>query len=128
VGLTLANLLGTHGVKTLVIERNAALEPEPRAVTLDDESLRTFQNAGLVDEVVKDVVLGYGVQYHDWKGRPFAAIQPTREEYGYPKRNEFRQPVLVRTLSRVCSALRMSRSASPTSSFPSIRMPRACAR
>lgn len=57
VGLTLANLLGTHGVRTLVIERNAALEPEPRAVTLDDESLRTLQGAGLLDAVLKDVVL-----------------------------------------------------------------------
>lgn len=98
VGLTLANLLGTQGVRTLVIERNAALEPEPRAVTLDDESLRTLQGAGLLDAVLKDVVLGYGVQYHDWRGRPFAAIQPTRQEYGYPKRNAFRQPLLVRTL------------------------------
>jgi 3-(3-hydroxy-phenyl)propionate hydroxylase len=98
VGLTLANLLGLHGLRTLVVERNAALEGEPRAVTLDDESLRTMQGAGLAPAVLRDVVLGYGVQYFDWKGRPFAAIQPTRQEYGYPKRNAFRQPVLVRTL------------------------------
>lgn len=98
VGLTLANLLGQYGVKTLVVERNEAIEPQPRAVTLDDESLRTFQNAGIINEVLKDVVLGYGVQYFDWKGRPFASIQPTREEYGYPKRNAFRQPDLVQTL------------------------------
>jgi 3-(3-hydroxy-phenyl)propionate hydroxylase len=98
VGLTLANLLGVYGVRTLVIERNPTLEGEPRAVTLDDESLRTMQNAGLVDAVLKDVVLGYGVHYFDWKGRPLAAILPTRQEYGYPKRNAFRQPSLVRTL------------------------------
>jgi 3-(3-hydroxy-phenyl)propionate hydroxylase len=98
VGLTLANLLGLQGVRTLVIERNERLEGEPRAVTLDDESLRTFQSAGLVDEVLENVVPGYGVQYFDWKGKPLAAIQPTREEYGYPKRNAFRQPLLVRTL------------------------------
>lgn len=98
VGLTLANLLGGYGVRTLLVERNAELEGEPRAVTLDDESLRTMQGAGLIDEVLRDVVLGYGVQYFGWNGRPLAAIQPTREEYGYPKRNAFRQPVLVRTL------------------------------
>ena len=98
VGLTLANLLGVYGIRALVIERNPRLEGEPRAVTLDDESLRTMQNAGLVDEVLKDVVLGYGVQYFDWKGKPLAQIQPTRQEYGYPKRNAFRQPLLVRTL------------------------------
>ena len=44
------------------------------------------------------MVLGYGVRYFDWNGRPLAAIQPTRQEYGYPKRNAFRQPRLVRTL------------------------------
>jgi 3-(3-hydroxy-phenyl)propionate hydroxylase len=98
VGLTLANLLGVQGVRTLVIERNPELEPEPRAVTLDDESLRTFQSAGLVDEVLKDVVEGYGVQYFDWNGRALAAILPTRQEYGFAKRNAFRQPRLVRTL------------------------------
>lgn len=99
VGLTLANLLGSYGVRTLVIEKNTKIEGEPRAVTLDDESLRTMQAANLIDEVTRDVVLGYGVQYFDWKGKPFASIQPTRQEYGYPKRNAFRQPVLVSTLN-----------------------------
>jgi len=98
VGLTLANLLGVQGVRTLVIERNPCLEPEPRAVTLDDESLRTFQGAGLVDDVLNDVVQGYGVQYFGWTGRPLASILPTRQEYGFAKRNAFRQPLLVRTL------------------------------
>lgn len=98
VGLTLANLLGRHGVPTVLFERQTELEAEPRAVTLDDESLRTFQAAGLVDEVLADVVQGYGVRYFDWRGAPFASIQPTRQEYGYAKRNAFRQPRLVRTL------------------------------
>lgn len=98
VGLTLANLLGMYGVRTLVLERNPRLESEPRAVTLDDESLRTMQTTGLLQQVVDNVVLGYGVQYFDWQGKPFAAIQPTREEYGFPKRNAFRQPCLVQAL------------------------------
>lgn len=98
VGLTLANLLGLHGVRTLVIERHADTVGEPRAVSLDDESLRTMQAAGLVDAVVRDLVLAYGVQYFSWRGKPFASIQPTRQEYGYPKRNAFRQQLLEGTL------------------------------
>ncbi|WP_408908500.1 FAD-dependent monooxygenase, partial [Variovorax paradoxus] len=98
VGLMLANLLAGHGVRTLVIERNQATVREPRAVTLDDESLRTLQSAGLAEAVVRDLVLGYGVQYFSWRGKPFASIQPTRQEYGYPKRNAFNQPRLERTL------------------------------
>ncbi|CAN5550443.1 bifunctional 3-(3-hydroxy-phenyl)propionate/3-hydroxycinnamic acid hydroxylase [soil metagenome] len=99
VGLLLANLLGMHGVDALVIERNDGTVREPRAVTLDDESLRTLQSAGLSDAVVQDVVLGYGVQYFSWRGKPFASIQPTRQEFGYPKRNAFNQPRLERTLA-----------------------------
>ena len=48
--------------------------------------------------MLKDVVPGYGVQYFDWKGRPFAAIKPTLQEHGWPKRNAFRQPLLVQVL------------------------------
>jgi len=98
VGLLLANLLGTHGVDTTVIERHQTTVAEPRAVTLDDESLRTLQAAGLAEAVIRDLVLGYGVQYFSWRGKPFASIQPTRQEFGYPKRSAFRQPLLERTL------------------------------
>ena len=41
VGLTLANLLGTAGVDTVLVEHNPGCVPEPRAVALDGESLRT---------------------------------------------------------------------------------------
>ena len=98
VGLTLANLLGSHGVRTLVLERHADTVGEPRAVSLDDESLRTLQASGLVSEVIRGMVLAYGVQYFSWRGKPFASIQPTRQEYGYPKRNAFRQQLLEATL------------------------------
>lgn len=98
VGLSLANLLGVYGVSTLVVERNASTVAEPRAVSLDDESLRTMQAAGLADPVLRDLVLGYGVQYYSWRGKQFASVLPTRQEYGYPKRNAFRQPLLEATL------------------------------
>jgi pyruvate/2-oxoglutarate dehydrogenase complex dihydrolipoamide dehydrogenase (E3) component len=50
-GLTLANILGMHGVSTLLIERNDATVTEPRAVSIDDETLRTLQYIDLVDIV-----------------------------------------------------------------------------
>jgi 3-(3-hydroxy-phenyl)propionate hydroxylase len=99
-GLTLANLLGLYGVRTLLIERHAATVGEPRAVSIDDESLRTMQNAGVLDEVLPDVVQGYGVHYHAWNNRVFARVLPTSLEYGHPKRSAFRQPLLEATLHR----------------------------
>ena len=59
-GLTLANCLGLAGIEVLVVERNATTVQEPRAVSIDDESLRTIQAIGLIDNVLPDLVLGYG--------------------------------------------------------------------
>jgi 3-(3-hydroxy-phenyl)propionate hydroxylase len=93
-GLTLANLLGVLGVAALVVERNHTTVDEPRAVSIDDESLRTMQAAGVVDEVLKEVVPGYGSHYFSPSGICFAKVQPTGAPYGFPRRNAFRQPVL----------------------------------
>jgi 3-(3-hydroxy-phenyl)propionate hydroxylase len=97
-GLTLANLLGRLGIPTLLIERHATTVTEPRAVSIDDESLRTMQAAGVVDAVLQEVVPGYGSHYHGPEGRCFAKVEPTGTPFGYPRRNAFRQPVLERQL------------------------------
>jgi 3-(3-hydroxy-phenyl)propionate hydroxylase len=90
-GLTLANLLGTLGVRTLLIEQHASTVSEPRAVTVDDESLRTMQSVGLAEIVSADVLPGGGVQYHSQFGEPFARVWPSVQEYGYARRNSFQQ-------------------------------------
>ena len=46
VGLTLANVLGLQGVRTLVVDERDSLIDYPRGVGLDDEALRTFQSIG----------------------------------------------------------------------------------
>ena len=102
-GLTLANLLGVYGVPCVLIERNASTVHEPRAVSIDDESLRTMQAAGLVDEVMAQTVHGYGVHYHSARGRLFAKVQPTEQPYGFPRRNAFRQPILEAQLHNALS-------------------------
>jgi 3-(3-hydroxy-phenyl)propionate hydroxylase len=98
VGLTLVNLLGKLGVQSLLVERNATTVQEPRAVSIDDESLRTMQAAGVVDEVLKNVVPGYGSHYYSPSRICFAKVEPTGAPYGYPRRNAFRQPILERQL------------------------------
>lgn len=98
-GLTLANLLGLYGVRCVVLERNAATVHEPRAVSIDDESLRTMQAAGLVETVMSETVAGYGSHYYSARGRCFAKVQPTEQPYGFPRRNAFRQPILERQLN-----------------------------
>ena len=97
-GLTTANLLARYGVDVLLVERNESTVQEPRAVSIDDESLRTMQAIGVVDEVVSRVVLGYGSEYFSAGGSCFLRVRPTAKEYGYPRRNAFRQPVFEQQL------------------------------
>ena len=97
-GLTLAGLLARYGIDVLIIERNPSTVGEPRAVSIDDESLRTMQAVGIINELVPHIVLGYGSEYFSPAGRRFLKVKPTTLEYGFPRRNAFRQPVLERLL------------------------------
>jgi 3-(3-hydroxy-phenyl)propionate hydroxylase len=93
-GLTLSNSLGLAGIDVLLVERNATTVQEARAVSIDDESLRTMQAIGLIDNVLPDLVLGYGSHYFSADGRCFVKVQPETTEFGYPRRSAFRQPLL----------------------------------
>ena len=97
-GLTLANLLGTAGIGVALVERNLHTVQEPRAVSIDDESLRTMQAVGIVDNVLAEIVPGYGSHYHGPDGSCFVTVEPQGRPYGYPRRNAFRQPVLEQQL------------------------------
>lgn len=99
-GLTLANLLGLAGIDVVLIERNPTTVREPRAVSIDDESLRTMQALGLADEVLSEIVPGYGSHYFSPRGIRFAIVEPTGTPYGYPRRNAFRQVFLEEQLRR----------------------------
>ena len=92
-GLVLANLLGKAGIRTLLVETNDATVGEPRAVSIDDESLRTVQAIGLLETVEKEIVRGYGSEYRSPAGRVFLRVEPKAEPYGHPRRNAFRQPI-----------------------------------
>ena len=97
-GLTIAHLLGQAGVSVVLVERNPSTVTAPRAVSIDDEALRTMQAIGLAEEVIADVMLDYGSNYFTPNGRCFAKVEPTTREYGYPRRNAFTQPKLEATL------------------------------
>ena len=93
-GLLLANLLGKMGVPTIIVEKNISTVQEPRAVSIDDESMRALQAANLSKNVENIMVSGYGSIYRGPKGDIFASVKPFEKEYGFDKRNAFQQPEL----------------------------------
>jgi len=94
VGLTLANILGLQGVRTLVVEERDTLIDYPRGVGLDDEALRTFQSIGLVDRVLPHTVPNQILRFFDAKRRVLAEMAPPDARFGWPKRNGFVQPLV----------------------------------
>ena len=110
VGATLANLLRAYDVPAVVIDRDAGVVPYPRAVAIDDESLRSFQAAGVVQAVLPDLIQNAPIRYHDSKGRVLAHVRPAGQPFGWPRRNLFYQPLME-------EALRAGLEGSPIVSF-----------
>mgnify|MGYP003154600056 CR=1 FL=1 len=63
VGLMLANLLAAYDVPVVVIERHDTTVQEPRAISIDDESLRSLQIPQLDAALKATCAMDYGSVY-----------------------------------------------------------------
>ena len=92
-GLALANLLGRFGARVLVVEMRAGTVTEPRAVSIDDESMRTLQAAGLLNAAADVVLPGTGTHYYGTNRRSLTYVRgPVRSRLGFPVKNPIDQP------------------------------------
>ncbi|WP_406131619.1 FAD-dependent monooxygenase [Streptomyces sp. NBC_00989] len=99
VGLTAAHLLGSLGVQVLLVERNSTTSDDAKAISLDDESLRTLQAADLAGAVYPIIVPGTGTKYFGVGGRPLVHARGSGDRrFGHPFKNPFAQPDLERVL------------------------------
>ncbi|GGH54483.1 3-(3-hydroxy-phenyl)propionate/3-hydroxycinnamic acid hydroxylase [Comamonas phosphati] len=92
VGLTLANTLGLAGISVLVIEKLDKIIDYPRAIGIDDESLRAMQAAGLAEQVQAHITPDHWMRFYTASGQCFASIEPRTDEFGWSRRNAFIQP------------------------------------
>jgi 3-(3-hydroxy-phenyl)propionate hydroxylase len=98
VGLSAANLLAMDGVDVLVIDALPELIDYPRGVGIDDESLRSLQTMGLVEQALPFTTPQHVMRLVNGKGRLIAEIAPATQEFGWPRRNAFIQPAVDRVL------------------------------
>ncbi|HZI14655.1 MAG TPA: bifunctional 3-(3-hydroxy-phenyl)propionate/3-hydroxycinnamic acid hydroxylase [Myxococcus sp.] len=96
VGALTANLLGLLGVRTLVVERDVAPHGEARAFSCDDEALRIYQAAGLLDVLREGMRQNQCVEYVDGAGSRFAEVHTGEVDFGFGHTPLwfFHQPVL----------------------------------
>ncbi|MBV8521696.1 MAG: bifunctional 3-(3-hydroxy-phenyl)propionate/3-hydroxycinnamic acid hydroxylase [Acetobacteraceae bacterium] len=105
VGLMIANLLGTAGVRVTVLERNKGLLNLPRAIAYDGETLRLFTQVGLFEQIAPGLIPNPRVRHLN--ARRVALMEadsPARGLYGHSALGTFYQPnfenVLLNGLSR----------------------------
>lgn len=106
VGLVCAGLLGAGGISTLAVERKPTTSDAAKAISVDDESLRTLQRAGLDGCVYPIVQPGTGTRYYGADGRLLVHAKGRRPNLlGHPFKSSFAQPELERALAEEVSKM-----------------------
>ncbi|WP_426749593.1 bifunctional 3-(3-hydroxy-phenyl)propionate/3-hydroxycinnamic acid hydroxylase [Myxococcus sp. Y35] len=100
VGVLTANLLGLQGVRVLVLERERTPHGQPRAFSCDDEALRIYQAAGLIDVLKPDLRQGRRVTFTGVGGQRIAQVRLGEVDsgFGYTPIWFFYQPLLEKAL------------------------------
>ena len=97
--MTAASLLATRGLDVIVLKRRLSTSKEPKTISLDDEALRSYQHAGVVDDVLSIIIPGTGTRYHDADNHAvFQARAAVPYRNGFSFKNPFEKPGLERVL------------------------------
>lgn len=97
-GVTAANLLGAEGLRVLVLERDPGIYDGARAISTDEEVVRSWQSVGLAERLTKDMLAQRPIDFVDAQGRPFLSFTPHSRGNGHPPQLFLYQPAMERVL------------------------------
>ncbi len=99
-GAVATSLLGSHGIRTLTIDRLRTVYDKPRAIAIDHEILRLFDNLGVADRVLPYVAPFPASQHFGAEGQLIRRIDMVPEPYplGYTPSMVFTQPPVEEAL------------------------------
>jgi 2-polyprenyl-6-methoxyphenol hydroxylase-like FAD-dependent oxidoreductase len=102
VGQALAIALAQHGHRIVVVERNAALFPLPRAIGFDHDTARLLQSLGVGDQIDRFTTVPERYEWRAADGRVLKAFSGFERigRSGWPEKFTFCQPELERVLDR----------------------------
>lgn len=99
VGLMLANLLGLAGIRTTVFEAGDGLLGLPRAIAYDAETLRLFDQVGLLEAITPGLIQNPHVRHLNARNAALMEADfPPRGLYGHSSLGTFYQPDFERIL------------------------------
>ncbi|NTJ63241.1 bifunctional 3-(3-hydroxy-phenyl)propionate/3-hydroxycinnamic acid hydroxylase [Agrobacterium rhizogenes] len=101
-GAVAAGMLGARGHSTLVVDRLTGIYDKPRAIALDHEILRHFDNMGIAGEVLPHIAPFTASQHFGAEGQLIRRIDMVPEPYplGYTPSMVFTQPPVEAVLRR----------------------------
>ncbi|PZO04083.1 MAG: FAD-binding monooxygenase [Hyphomicrobiales bacterium] len=93
-GAVAASLLGHHGIRSLVIDRQREVYDKPRAIAIDHEIMRLFDNLGVADQVLPHVAPFHASEHFGAEGQLIRRIDTVPEPYplSYVPTMVFTQP------------------------------------
>lgn len=99
VGQLLALLLGRAGVSVLAIDEATKPFDLPRAAVVDDEVLRIFQSAGVVEEILAASQVQKRASFVPERGKPLTILRTEEGSQGHPPLVSIHQPTIERALT-----------------------------
>ena len=106
VGAVLAGLLGKRGLRVHVIEQAFEVFPLPRAAHVDHTGLRTWQELGILDQILPQMRPNLGLDFVTADGDLLSRVPGDQASpSGLPSSMYFFQPALDRLVRESVSAL-----------------------
>jgi 3-(3-hydroxy-phenyl)propionate hydroxylase len=97
-GVTAANMLGLAGISTIVLEREEAIYPRARAVTVNDWTMRCFQAVGLRDEILENLDVTEALRWITYDGRELTRTVFAKAPQGQAPSYAIYQPLMEQAL------------------------------
>lgn len=106
-GVTLAVLLAKRGVSVIVVEKEAAIYPLPRAAHIDHEGMRVLQEAGVADAIMATSRRANRYDFLNAKGELLLRFEGGEQTGpgGWPAANMIHQPSVEAELRKVLADL-----------------------
>lgn len=101
-GVTAATYLGMGGVSTVVLEKDKDLYSRARAVTVNDWTLRIFQEFGVAERVKEDMDPARGMTWKTYAGQTVFHLGVYPGELGQPSAMMIYQPDMEEQLRINC--------------------------
>ena len=100
-GVSAALCLGQYGINAVAFERDSAIYPRARAVTVNDWTMRCFQSVGLDEALARDMDRTVALRWVTYDGHQLMRLEFPPSDLGeHPVSYAIYQPVMEETLRR----------------------------